>query len=60
MRTDETIVTELMMRLCYNCPTVGECVTEQQCRQCFEENGLLAHPDEADAEMAELFRQYAL
>lgn len=51
-------VTELMLKLCYNCDDVYKCDTEGKVVQCFADQQLLEAQLE-DADLREAFRQYA-
>lgn len=62
MLTTKENLTELLLRLCYNCSDVQYCETEQKCKQCFQEimeEHAVIEQDPAEADMQELFRLYA-
>ncbi|WP_169733350.1 MULTISPECIES: hypothetical protein [Paenibacillus] len=47
MKTFETdFVTKNLLQLCYTCEDAHQCQTEEQCRACWAENGMI--PEQED------------
>lgn len=47
MRNTETYVTKNMMQFCYTCDDAGFCETEEACRTCWTDNGVMIAADDA-------------
>lgn len=45
MRIETDMMTVNLLRLCYNCDDAHLCETEEQCRACWTEQGLLPIED---------------
>ncbi|GBF74307.1 hypothetical protein PA598K_02644 [Paenibacillus sp. 598K] len=41
MRAEQMDITRYLLHCCYNCDDAGNCTTEEACRQCWLEHGLL-------------------
>ncbi|MDO7904866.1 hypothetical protein Q5741_00395 [Paenibacillus sp. JX-17] len=45
-KTNEQYVTNNLLQFCYTCEHAHECTTEEQCKACWAENGMLPEENE--------------
>ncbi|MFS0723019.1 hypothetical protein [Paenibacillus sp. 1P07SE] len=58
MRADQLDVTRNLLQYCYTCDDAGNCLTEEACRQCWLEHGLLGNEIGAEEDTRTLLQAY--
>ncbi|AWB44796.1 hypothetical protein DCC85_11580 [Paenibacillus sp. CAA11] len=58
MKTTNDVMTRNLLQFCYTCEDAHLCTTEEACRACWEENGMMEQEADGTEETRQLLMEY--